>query len=351
MKTIFGITLALAALPLRAQSPNVLVDQLLDRIVARERAFLESVQKRTPLIETYIQETPDALQAGEHPTRDHYFLGRFRLGAAVSYQPLIEHTDVQPPKSAPRLSFRALSVKSRPLEFLPRGFAQMAVIDLEDFNRRTYRFEYVHREFLGEIRCLVFDVGPVNRQQPGKFLGRIWVEDRDNSIVRFNGTYMELPTPKGTLPALYFHFDSWRVNTGGADWVPAEIYVEEEGAPDKNAAGAAPRFKAQTRIWDYTASSANKTDELTSILIESESAPRDEATSKDVSPLESQRSWERQAEENVLTRLEKGGFLAPPGAVDNVLNTVVNNLIVSANLNVDAHCRVLLTTPIETFSV
>jgi hypothetical protein len=241
MKTIFGIALALAALPLRAQTPNALVDQLLDRIVARERSFLESIQKRTPLIETYIQETSDSAQASERTTRDHYFLGRYRLGATVSYQPLIEHTDAQPPKSASRMSFRAISVKSRPLVFLPRGFAQMAVIDLEDFNRQTYHFEYVHREFLGEVRCLVFDVTPVNRQQPGKFLGRIWVEDRDNSIVRFNGTYAAAPTPKGALPELYFHFDSWRVNTGGSDWVPAEIYVEEEGTPDKNAAIAAPR--------------------------------------------------------------------------------------------------------------
>jgi hypothetical protein len=37
--------------------------------------------------------------------------------------------------------------------------------------------------------------------------------------------------------------------------------------------------------------------------------------------------------------------------VDDLLNTVVNNLIVSAKLNVEAHCRVLLTTPLETFSV
>jgi polysaccharide biosynthesis/export protein len=100
----------------------------------------------------------------------------------------------------------------------------------------------------------------------------------------------------------------------------------------------------------YIASTANKLDELTSILIESESAVKDQAASKDVSPLESQRSWERQAEENLLARLEKGGFLAPAGAVDEVLNTVVNNLIVSANLKIEAHCRVLLTTPIETFS-
>src|SRR5205085_1865948 len=110
-------------------------------------------------------------------------------------------------------------------------------------------------------------------------------------------------------------------------------------------------FKAQTRIWDYAAAPANKLDELTKILIESNSPVNDQANIKDLSPLESQRSWEHQAEENVLARLEKGGLLAPPGSVDELLNTVVGNLIVSANLNIDAHCRVLLTTPIETFSI
>jgi hypothetical protein len=127
--------------------------------------------------------------------------------------------------------------------------------------------------------------------------------------------------------------------------------VEEEGAPAKNSAVAAPRFKAQSRMWDYEAAPMNKLDELTSILIESEAGVKDQAPSKDVSPLESQRSWERQAEENLLARLEKGGFLAPAGPVDVVLNTVVNNLIVSGSLNIEAHCRVLLTTPIETFSI
>jgi hypothetical protein len=86
-------------------------------------------------------------------------------------------------------------------------------------------------------------------------------------------------------------------------------------------------------------------------LVDSQSQVKDQAASRDTSPLESQRSWERQAEENVIARLERGGLLAPEGPVDDVLNTVVNNLIVSAGLNVDAHCRVLLTSPIETFAV
>jgi protein involved in polysaccharide export with SLBB domain len=201
-------------------------------------------------------------------------------------------------------------------------------------------------------RCLVFDAAPIQRQAPGKFVGRLWVEERDDAIVRFNGTYVQPATArKGAAAERYFHFDSWRVNVGGSLWVPAQIYTEEEASPGREANGAAPHFKAQTRIWDYAAAPSRKMDELTSILIESESAVRDRDAPTDVSPLESQRSWERQAEDNLMARLEKGGLLAPPGAVDEVLNTVVNNLIVSAKLNVEAHCRVLLTTPFETFTV
>ena len=134
-------------------------------------------------------------------------------------------------------------------------------------------------------------------------------------------------------------------------WVPSQIYVEEQGS-SVDGRPAVPRFKAQTRIWGYAAAgSSNKFEELTQILIEPSPEVEDHTAAKDLSPLESQRVWERQAEDNVVARLEKSGLLAPPGPVDDLLNTVVNNLIVSANLNVEAHCRVLLTTPLETFSV
>ncbi len=341
-----------AALPLAAAEPaDALVEKLLDRIVGREHTFLTTIQARMPLVETYIQETPENSDVSARPTKDHYFLGRFRLGDTITYEPLVQRTDAPTPKSNSWLPFRADAAKSQPLTFLPRGFAQMAVIDLHDFNRQTYRFEYVRREFLGDIRCLVFDVTPVDRQQAGKFVGRMWVEDRDDAIVRFNGTYVQAPPLKSARAERYFHFDSWRVNAGGSLWVPAQIYVEEEALPGRGKAPATPHFKAQTRIWDYAAAPSRKIDELTSILIDNESGLKDENAPKDVSPLESQRSWERQAEENLLARLEKGGFLAPPGPVDEVLNTVVNNLIVSAKLNVEAHCRVLLTTPFETFAI
>ena len=329
--------------------PSQAVNRLLDDIVQREHQFLARLKEKAPLVETYIQEVPGGDSADVHPTKDHYFLGRFRTGDTIAYEKLVEHTDA-PPKSGSKIPFPRLGSKTRPLEFLPRGFAQMAVVDLVDFNRQTYTFDYVRREFLGDVRCLVFDVSPKLRTQAGRFTGRIWVEDRDNNIVRFDGIYIQAPTPKGATPERYFHFDSWRVNVAPGQWAPAEIYVEEEAQASKDGPGT-PRFKAQTRIWDYVPTAANKLDELTSILIDRDSNVNDQAASHDVSPLESQRSWESQAEENITARLEKGGLLAPPGPVDDVLNTVVNNLIVSAGLNIDAHCRVLLTTPIETFSI
>jgi hypothetical protein len=54
---------------------------------------------------------------------------------------------------------------------------------------------------------------------------------------------------------------------------------------------------------------------------------------------------------NIIERLEKSGLLALHGSVDEVLNTVVNNLIATGNLGIEPKCRVLLTTPLETFSV
>ena len=63
--------------------------------------------------------------------------------------------------------------------------------------------------------------------------------------------------------------------------------------------------------------------------------------------------WERTAEDNALDHLQKVGLLAPPGDVDKILQTVVNNLIITNNLQIipDVRCRVLLTSPLESFTI
>src|SRR5205823_3012322 len=91
-------------------------------------------------------------------------------------------------------------------EFVPRGFLQMIFLDTNGFDRQHYKIEYARREFLGEVRCLVFDVDPLPKAGKGRFVGRIWVEDQDFHIVRINGAYggSSMTSRKGPMTIRHF---------------------------------------------------------------------------------------------------------------------------------------------------
>ena len=150
------------------------------------------------------------------------------------------------------------------MEFVPAGFLQMIYVDRTNFDKQNYRFDYVRREFLGEVRCLVFDVTPLPKSGKGRFTGRIWVEDEEFHIVRFNGSYAG-----SSATNYYFHFDSWRVNAAPNQWLPAFIYSEESNF--HYALTRRITFKAQTRLWGYGLGRAKQEQELSRILVE---APR-----------------------------------------------------------------------------
>ena len=312
------------------------VERLLDEIVKNEQEFLVQMRVLNPIMETYLQEDPESQDEG--PRDDQYFLGRVNVAGRIDYDSFLDPAALRQRAHGKQIVFK------------PAGFAQMMIPDATNFDRQTYSFEFVRREFLGEVRCLVFDVTPRAENAPGRFIGRIWVEDRERRIVRLNGSFTPAKVSRWSSNGeLYFNFDSWRVNVSPGRWVPAYVYVENTNPA--TARQRVPQFKAQTRFWGYEVSGGSKLSELTSILIESESTVADAGGSQQNSPLESQRMWERQAEENVLERLDKSGLLAPKGDVDKVLNAVVNNLLATNNLNLDVECRVLMTTPLESFSV
>ena len=209
-------------------------DQVIDRVVIRERAFNEQMRNLQPLVETYIQTlTPDH-ELGLVPASDNYFLGRLSLKNGVEDRSFLEAPKGQ--------GFLSRFAKPFP-RFISRGFAQMAVMDTS-FDRSKYDFSFIRREFLGEVRCLVIDVQPKKETGTGRFIGRIWVEDQDYNVVRFNGTYGPI-----RRPAHYFHFDSWRLNMRPGVWLPAYIYSEESHI-DMGLVHDLT-FKAQTRLWGY----------------------------------------------------------------------------------------------------
>jgi len=305
--------------------------RIVERIVAGEQEFLAKFKTLQPFIETYIQEFGDEEDNGL--TFDHYMLGRLDLSKGIGQNGI-----------ALSAGFQKRSRVKNAITFLPTGWAQMTVPDAYEFNRTVYGFEYSRREFLGDIRCLVFEVSPKDKKAAGKFMGTIWVDDQEFRIVRFNGTYT-----RSKSSWLFFHFDGWRVNVAPSLWVPAFVYVEESPEPGQPAAKI--RFKAQTRLWGYNAVRSSKLDELSDVQIESKEPVLDKSGSEDVTPVESQRLWEKQAEQNVILRLERSSLLSPKGELDQVLNTVVNNLMATNHINLDVQCRVLLTTPFETFSI
>ena len=113
-----------------------------------------------------------------------------------------------------------------------------------------------------------------------------------------------------------------------------------------------PRLKAQTQFWGYQLAPAAREAELSRLLVESP-AIKEEAPQLDLSPLEAQREWRREAENNVVELLENSGLLAPKGEFEKVLDTIVKNLEITNNLpvQVDLHCRILLPTHMEMSSV
>jgi hypothetical protein len=326
--------------PPAAQPAPVTMDQVVNLFIVREHGLMKMLSNRTPVVETYMQNLSSDPQLGPVPSEDHYFLGRLDMGESVDRKDYLKDEEKEGMQARLLGGFHKLYK----VEYQPIGFSWMVYADRTDFDREHYDFSYIRREFLGDVRCLVFDVKPKPKSGRGRFLGRIWVEDQDFNIVRLNGTYS--PATRNTY---FFHMDSWRLNLLPGYWVPSYIYSEEGDF----SAGVKNRiaFKAQTRIWGYDLKKGGKDDELTQIRVDS---VKDEtASTQDASPLQAERVWQQQAEDNVVERLTSAGLLAPEGDVDKILQTVVNNLQVTNNIDLPrpVRTRVLLTAPLETFSV
>jgi hypothetical protein len=322
-----------------ADQPRTM-EEVVKRVVDNENHMYGRMKEYSPLVETYIQNLKPNAELGEVPAGDRYFLGKADFSKTVS---LVSLTDTS---SKGKKIFSGIgNFFSFAMQFLPDGFLQMIFIDTSGFDTQHYKFDYVRREFLGDVRCLVFDVTPLPKSGKGRFLGRIWVEDQDFNIVRFNGGY-----GGAGHSSWYFHFDSWRTNLQPGMWLPTFVYSEEKSL--HYALTKKLEFKAQTRLWGYNLGHAAQEQELSKVLVESP-VTDETTTANDLSPVQAQRTWDHQAEDNVADRLQRLGLIAPKGEVDKALETVVNNIEVTNNLDIqpEVRCRVMTTTTLESFTL
>ena len=354
-----GVSCAYAKKTPKYEQPRQLTAEqaaLVEKAVQREKVLITDIKLRTPLVETYIQDTRPDAKLYEVPVDDQYILSRVDFGSSFfdkTYAPRTESTT--------RKGFLGLKgslgavmglTKLLGLEkftYSDTGFMEMMFIDPKGFDQQHYEFSFVRREFLGNVRTWVFDAHPRVAGE-GRFYGRIWIEDQGGNVVRFNGTYTG--SPHEDTSKYYFHFDSWRMNVQPNIWLPVAVYVEEtqrmEGS--KNSTG----LKAQTHFWGYSLKLPTRDSENVSVKVDDAVDRSNDST--DVGPLQASRMWVTQAENNVIDRLVEAGLVAPldQGGYENkVLDQIVVNLIVPNNLAFtdQVHTRVLLTDTIEATTV
>ncbi|MGA2571884.1 MAG: hypothetical protein ABSF23_15320 [Terracidiphilus sp.] len=328
---------------------------LIQKAIVREKVLIKNIQLRTPLVETYIQDTRPDVKLYSVPVDDQYMLSRIDFGREFfheTYKPKTEarHGFFKGSLSAMFGLSKALGLEK--FTYNPDGFMEMMFIDPSGFDRNHYEFSFVRREFLGSVRTWVFDVHPranVKGVSMGRFYGRIWVEDEGGNVVRFNGTYSG-PTSEDASK-YYFHFDSWRMNVQPGIWLPVAVYVEET---QRTASNKSVGLKAQTHFWGYSLKLPTRESENVRVKVDEAVDKSDD--SQDVGPLQASRMWIMQAENNVIDRLVEAGLVAPldAGGYENkVLDQIVINLVVPNNLAFtdQIHTRVLLTGTVEATTV
>jgi len=337
------VALSVTFVPLSpAQKPKLAIDKLVDRVTAREHQEVQIIRKYRPLIETYIQDIRLDPHLGFVPLRDHYFIGVADLAKGT-----VLHSMEGKEGPQKRLNPRDLVVNALAPTYIAAGFLEMIFVDPQGFDRHHYKFEYIRREFVGNVRCLVFDVTPAPNSGNGRFKGRIWVEDQQYTVVRFSGVF----EPAVRKFGFYLHFDSWRENAGPNLWLPAYIYNGEEGL--SNMLSGHVSEKSQTRLWGYGRKNAALEQEFSEMSVESSEVKDETDHSRDSSPVEQQRQFINQGEDRVVARLEQAGLVAPASEVDKALDTVINNLEVTNHLDVqpEIRCRVLLASTLQISSM
>lgn len=312
-------------------------DQIIDRVFKRELEEEEIIASYTPIVETYIQLEKSSTSMGTVPKSDLYFLG------IADFQ-------------GKNMKVRSMTDKTRKgsimWSFEPAGFLQMSFLDRSGFDKDHYRIIPAGRTFLGDVRCYLFDVARTPKAKGPGFRGRIWVEDQDLTIVRMNGTYA--PEIDFSLrhfeDEFYLHFDSWRTNIAPGLWLTSDIYSQDLRDPPPT---GGPRFKARTHLWGYGLTTRNRQEELGRLLVETEGQVKDKSEKQDRSPLDQQRGWRELSGNNVMDVLQRVGLVAPEGNVEKVLNTIVNNIMVTNNFDpgIEIKCRVLMTSDFELFSM
>jgi len=116
----------------QAQAPSTM-DQVVDRIILRERGLIDMLKTRTPIVETYLQNLQWDAQLGPVPKDDRYFLGRVDLTESIDRKSYLQDESMEK-------HLLGGVTKYFKMQYQPLGFSWMLFADRNDFDKAHYEF-------------------------------------------------------------------------------------------------------------------------------------------------------------------------------------------------------------------
>jgi hypothetical protein len=290
------------------------------RIFAAEHDMIALLKASQLLTEGYVQSMGhlqyDVLdkrldESSEYVIDDKYFL------ASVDLHNLNNTNQMEKTLFAPSAISKYILANDGTKEKVPSaGQLSMFFVDMTSFDSDTYTLTYESTQSLGDTDCIVFSVRPNASRYTGRFVGHIWIEVSSARIVRINGMLTNAPTHSLRHRTRHYRFDSWRERVG-ALWLPTLAYFDDRRTSSHDGT-LLHHYRGYTALWQHQRHSGR------SGVVQSDA----------------------------VTRLEDDGLLAPRGTVEESLNAIVRSIGLTSKLSLsDIECRVLVTTPVELFSI
>ena len=297
------------------------------RVFDGENEMIAQFAKQRPIVETYVQSLdPDARP--EPVMDDAYFLRRVEINPDSPHKRIEESYGLGGTARSRRIAVN--NGEHWPLH--PAGFVEMLFPDISDFSRKSYRLTFEAQDTLGNTECLRIAVEPTASALSGQFAGELWVDAAGFRIVRIRGTfvrkrsnfvgkYLDILNFNADTP-VDLQFDSWRQEVAPGIWMPAHTYFDDGLTWDKGQLRASYHYRGHTWTWGYG---------------EHAEAPLTSAKETMADP---------------LSKLQSAGLIAHPSVSERELESMLSDLSAKSHIRPgDVRVHILMTTPIELFSV
>ena len=116
-------------------APPTTMDQVVDRVIMREKELIKFLSPRTPIVETYLQNLTQDPQLGPIPQDDHYFLGRMDLSDSIDRSDYLQEKVKGEGEGMEKRLLGGITKRFK-FQYQPLGFSWMIFADRNEFDRQ-----------------------------------------------------------------------------------------------------------------------------------------------------------------------------------------------------------------------